>query len=359
VQASCIARWDGSNWSALGSGLNGWVYSVTPWNGNLVAGGEFGTAGNTPVNFVAMWNGASWSALGGGVDDPVYTVASYGGDLYAGGYFMNAGGQPAVRIARWNGAAWSPLGAGLTGYPYPQADAMTVWNNKLIVTGEFDNAGNVAAANIAAWDGANWSALGGGLTGPTLSGYAWVFIYALGTYNGDLIAAGDFSTADGAVATNGVARWNGTSWSPLGSGVDNLADALAVVGSDLYVGGVFAHAGEKPSVGVARWSDLPADVSEASPVRARGIEIASSPNPFTAKTVLRYELPQAERVRLTIHDANGARIATLVDGLQEAGLQTIEWDGAASGGRRVGPGVYFIDLVTNRMRTGGRIVVVQ
>jgi hypothetical protein len=71
VSANCIARWDGTSWSALGSGMNcvspaASCLSVLP-NGDLVAGGRFTSAGGVSANGIARWNGTSWSALGSGM----------------------------------------------------------------------------------------------------------------------------------------------------------------------------------------------------------------------------------------------------------------------------------------------------
>jgi len=103
VAANRIARWNGSAWSALGSGMNGEVtaLAVMP-NGDLVAGGWFTTAGGVPANRVARWNGSAWSALGSGMNDWVYALAVMpSGDLLAGGNFTTAGGVAASRIARF------------------------------------------------------------------------------------------------------------------------------------------------------------------------------------------------------------------------------------------------------------------
>jgi hypothetical protein len=61
-----------------------------------------------------------------------------------------------------------------------------------------------------------------------------------------LYAGGDFTTAAGVAATN-IAQWNGTSWSALGSGMNNTVSALAVSASALYAGGAFTTAGGKES----------------------------------------------------------------------------------------------------------------
>ena len=60
-------------------------------------------------------------------------------------------------------------------------------------------------------------------------------------------SGGKFTTA-GAAAANYIAVWNGSTWSPLGSGMNGEVNALAVLGANLYVGGEFTAAGGKPSL---------------------------------------------------------------------------------------------------------------
>ena len=76
------------------------------------------------ANYIAKWNGSSWSALGSGIGGqgsftrvPALAVSDDGSGpaLYAGGYFTTAGGVAASNIATWNGSSWSPLGSGVSG----------------------------------------------------------------------------------------------------------------------------------------------------------------------------------------------------------------------------------------------------
>jgi len=50
--------------------------------------------GGTGANRIAAWNGISWSALGAGMDQDVYALTVYNGNLIAGGFFNTAGGWP-------------------------------------------------------------------------------------------------------------------------------------------------------------------------------------------------------------------------------------------------------------------------
>ena len=46
--------------------MNGFVYALAVSGTNLYAGGSFSTAGGVPANFIAKWDGSTWSALGSG-----------------------------------------------------------------------------------------------------------------------------------------------------------------------------------------------------------------------------------------------------------------------------------------------------
>jgi hypothetical protein len=77
-------------------------------------------------------------------------------------------------------------------------------------------------------------------------------VYALATSGGDLYAGGYFTTAGGAAA-NHLAKWDGSNWSALGSGLGGgVVRAQAVLGNDLYVGGTFTSVGSKVSAFIAR-----------------------------------------------------------------------------------------------------------
>ena len=103
---------------------------------------------------IAVWNGTAWSALGSGLDDQVAALAAYNGRLIAGGFFANAGGAPAHNIAQWDGTAWSPLGEGMKG----GVQALAVYGGQLIAAGVFTQAGGVDAGPqaIMAQSGPRW-----------------------------------------------------------------------------------------------------------------------------------------------------------------------------------------------------------
>ena len=103
--AGDIARWNGSSWSALSVGMSATNYypslhALAMSGSDLYAGGDFTKAGGNPASRIAKWNGTNWMALGSGMNGTVRALAVSGSDLYVGGSFTTAGGKPAAYIAR-------------------------------------------------------------------------------------------------------------------------------------------------------------------------------------------------------------------------------------------------------------------
>ncbi|MFH1748250.1 MAG: hypothetical protein ABIG44_14545, partial [Planctomycetota bacterium] len=95
------------------------------------------------------------SGMGGGDYPYVLALTVYNGELIAGGYFTTAGGVSANCIAKWNGTSWAPLGTGMAEFPgsgfSPAVGALAVYNGALIAVGNFAVAGDVTANHIAKW----------------------------------------------------------------------------------------------------------------------------------------------------------------------------------------------------------------
>lgn len=270
--ASHIARWNGTSWSPVGAGVDNQVSALMSFDDGsgsaLYAGGAFTTAGGAPADHVARWNGSAWSALGSGTNDRVSAFGAFddgsGPSLYAGGAFTVAGSVVALRLARWRGGSWSSLGQ-TGGGTSDDVRALEVFDAgsgpKLYAGGAFTSAGNVAADRIARWNGRAWSSLGASMTGfpgdPYTPAVSALEVFDDGT-GAALYAGGSFVSIDGATM-NSIAKWNGTAWSPLGSGVgSDDVYALAVfddgTGPALYAGGYFLTAGGVPASSIARWN---------------------------------------------------------------------------------------------------------
>jgi hypothetical protein len=66
------------------------------------------------------------------------------------------------------------------------------------------------------------------------------------------------------------------------------------------------------------------------------------PNPFNPRAEIRYALPAAGPVALTVHDARGRRVADLFRGHRAAGPHAVVWEGRDHAGRELPSGVYWV-----------------
>ena len=241
VSANHIARWDGSAWHALGTGLDSAAHALLVHDGNLIAAGDFVAAGGSAANHIARWTGSAWQAMGSGLSfDRPTSLAVYNGSIAAGG-FQPYQGQGFVFW--WNGSAWTSLTSDVNGF----IEALATYNGSLIAAGDFDSIGTVAAASVARWNGSSWSPLGAGLLYPQGQGWS----NCMCVHDGNLVVAGQFSQA-GSVATTNIARWNGSTWQAYESGLSGHVEALAVLSGDLVAGGGLIASGQDKCL--ARWT---------------------------------------------------------------------------------------------------------
>ena len=70
----------------------------------------------------------------------------------------------------------------------------------------------------------------------------------------------------------------------------------------------------------------------------------SYPNPFRTSMTITYEVEQPGPVTVTVYDALGRKVKTLVDARQPAGSHAVAWDGRDAGGQPVAAGTYFYRL---------------
>lgn len=285
-------------WSSAGTDIDGRVNTLLPLpNGSTFVGGNFSATGDVLTSSRgATWNGTGWTPMPGWTGVSSFTdisasTLSATGDVLVGGF--NIGG-----VYRWTGSAWTRFGGFLsnaaslrtfvqalatlstgqvvaagvfvindthsklaistptgwmdmgTNLVYPPTALLALPNGQLIAAGEFSQIGGVPANNIARWTGTTWEALGSGLTLNAGQG----FINALERLpDGSIIAGGSFTTAGGAPASK-IARWDGTTWSPLGAGVDgSVRDLFLDADGSLLVAGEFTSAGGQPASNIARW----------------------------------------------------------------------------------------------------------
>ncbi len=83
------------------------------------------------------------------------------------------------------------------------------------------------------------------------------------------------------------------------------------------------------------------------------------PNPFNPSTAIRYQLPQAGPVRLSVYNLLGQEVRELVNESKEAGSFTATWDGTDALGRRVASGIYLYRIQAGDFSASRRMLLLK
>ena len=88
--------------------------------------------------------------------------------------------------------------------------------------------------------------------------------------------------------------------------------------------------------------------------------VGNYPNPFNPTTSVRYTVPRAGPVNLTVYDVSGRLVRTLVEtASHDAGRHSISWDGRDENGAEVATGVYFARLSVDSQSASGKMVLLK
>jgi len=68
------------------------------------------------------------------------------------------------------------------------------------------------------------------------------------------------------------------------------------------------------------------------------------PNPFNPSTTIKYEIPEAGNVEVSIFDLNGGLLKTITNNNEQEGIHTINWNGTNSSGQKVASGFYIYSI---------------
>ncbi len=122
-----------------------------------------------------------------------------------------------------------------------------------------------------------------------------------------------------------------------------------------YLGGFDADSNPDP-LSAPEWVDLSlvVGVDDDSEVGEQFTLEQNYPNPFGSLTTIRFNVPEASEVQLHVYNVLGQRVATLADGVVEAGSHTLRFDGNA-----FASGVYFYVLEAQDVSLVKRMVVVR
>ncbi len=237
-----LARWADDEWTSLGT-WDGTVRSLHVADGVLYIGGDFS-------EHVKAWDGSSWIERDNPLLGSVRTLTFYNGQLAA-------GGDPGDNICLWNGSDWEFL------YPYSFFDWGTV-NDLLVFQGQLYAGGDfyryepdgTDVRDFAYWDGASWQAIAEApngavnalLSGTDNAGYPVLWV------GGEFPGGGDLH--------DNLGNWDGDSWadSYMLYGTDGPVYSLCGSGDVAVISGSFDHYGEYRSGNVIKsipvWGQL-------------------------------------------------------------------------------------------------------
>ncbi len=270
-------------WSPLDKGLTGQkgaskVRELMIYNGRLYVSGNFFNINNTNIGAMARWDGAGWDSVGcpRGFMGSSDVMRIYNDKLHVGGYIddvceiINQPGANNLMVATWNDSIWDEIGYWKgTLENSGEIYSMAVYKGELYVGGNILAIKGVTTKGIARWDGSKWRSVRSGVTG------GWRDVSAMAVYKDELYIGGSFTGIDSQLCL-GVAKWNGSTWSPVGTGlaagsggggvggmvVDTVKNVLYLVGGFQYAGGIKVG-------GIAQWDGTKWD-SVGTPINNGG-----------------------------------------------------------------------------------------
>jgi len=85
----------------------------------------------------------------------------------------------------------------------------------------------------------------------------------------------------------------------------------------------------------------------------------ADPNPFTSKTIVRYELANATNVNVSIYNMLGQKVRDLYSGRQSSGIHSVSWDGRGDSGEKLSSGIYFLKIKAGEKEASRKVTLVR
>ncbi len=344
-----LSQDNGGSWTHIDSGLTTSDINIIKFNNNTLYVGTYGSG-----IFMTTDNGQSWKSAGASLTNPyIYSLAFVDSTILAASW---GGG---VFASNDNGATWNHENNGLTNL-FVRTLAV---KDKRIYAGTWGD-----GIFLSDDDGASWTKSNNGINK--------LFIYTIEPDGPNVY----FGNDEGVYFSNN----NGFYWNLINSGLTNTyIRAIVVIDPNLLVGtsgqGVFvstnmgnlwasadtglsdgfiyclATNASKIFAGSLNgeiWSRSISEVITAvnkytSSSRVEEFMLYQNyPNPFNPSTKINYRLAKNEFVTLKIYDALGREVETLVNGNQNAGNYSVEFNGSNLSSGRAGltSGIYFYRL---------------
>lgn len=140
------------------------------------------------------------------------------------------------------------------------------------------------------------------------------------------------------------------------TGVDNVKNAIYTTARDLGTSGYDKVYGWGMIDPAAALDYVPVAVSEKP--EPANISVFST-SLFSNSTRITYTLPMAGQVTITVWDATGRRIRTLVNSHQASGTHLIQWDGTDDNGHPLSSGAYFYRIKTPQSTLTQKVIFIR
>ncbi len=296
-------------------------------------------------------NGESWSSVSGLFSDPNLVCNSISADG-AGHIFAGLGWG----FLRWgtvyrssnNGENWGGFLNGL-----PQTDVFTAFcfnENGNVFSGSL-NFGNSGSIFYSDDNGLNWIRKDNGLNNNS--------IRALAANGQDHLFAG--TSSEGVFLSTD----SGDIWVQVNNGLSDKRITSIVIGSNDHI---FVKTSGSDEERVFLSNDNGSSWSEVFTLITNSVNAKNEkpfpesftleqnfPNPFNPSTTITYSLPNKDRVKIRVYNEIGQLVATLFDGIKQAGIHKIDFN--ANG--QLNSGIYFYTLETSSFRQSKKMILLK
>jgi hypothetical protein len=394
--ASGHAQWSKTNWTATSSYFD--LYS----NQNNVVARTWDTL-NAGRTFVTSDTGANWTLVAADSSKDILSVVVLSDTMLAGTW--NGLISTTVGSTSWTGL--TPAGfaaditicaisminttlyAGTVGTVYKSSNSGSSWTE--VKTGIPANARITSFAGIgnavfAASDtsgvyvttdaGASWSSINTGLTDRNIAQLVTMGdrLFAITLKGGTFVSSNNGTIWTGITLADinclvvaGGRLFAGTDTAGMYMSSDNgiTWDTITITGLaagtriwSMVVTGTSLMAGTSDGVWIAPLSSLITHVQENTVPEMVVLE-RNYPNPFNPATTIGFMIPVSEKVSLTIYNAAGQKIRTLVDAPMSSGVHRVVWDGLTAAGMHVPSGVYLYELRAGTFRDAKKLLLMK
>ncbi len=144
---SGCAKWNGNTWVDVGGNFGGLIHAAAVYHNELYFGGNYLSG---PNSYLVKYDGTNFSQVGTGFHGNVWGLRVIDDKLFAVGIIDTAGGIPVSNIAMWDGNTWAAFSSDVFN---GAINDVAVFNGELYVTGGFNMINSDTVNYIAKYDG--------------------------------------------------------------------------------------------------------------------------------------------------------------------------------------------------------------